>query len=58
MTPHVLRHTFAKNFLDAGENLVTVATPMAHTRLDTTAVNIRPNTQDLEKVVERLAGTE
>jgi len=27
--PHVFRHTFAEQFLDAGENLVTVATLMA-----------------------------
>jgi len=58
VTPHVLRHTFGKQLLDAGENLVTVATLMGHSRLDTTAIYTRPNAQDLEKAVERLAETE
>ncbi len=58
VTPHVLRHTFAKHLLDAGENLVTVATLMGHLRLDTTAVYTRPSALDLEKAVERLADTE
>jgi len=55
VTPHTLRHTFAKHLLDAGENLVTVATLMGHSRLDTTAVYTRPGAQDLERAVERLA---
>jgi site-specific recombinase XerD len=55
VTPHVLRHTFGKQTLDAGENLVTVATLMGHSRLDTTAIYTQPNQQDLERAVERLA---
>lgn len=57
-TPHTLRHTFAKHLLDAGENLVTVAVLMGHSRLDTTAVYTQPSTSDLEKAVESLAETE
>ena len=55
VTPHVLRHTFGKQTLDAGENLVTVATLMGHSRLDTTAIYTQPNQQDLERAVEKLA---
>lgn len=58
VTPHILRHTFGKQLLDAGENLVTVATLMGHSRLDTTAIYTRPNAQDLEKAVARLAETD
>ncbi len=36
----MLRHTFGKQTLDAGEGLVTVARLLGHTRLDTTAINI------------------
>ena len=58
VTPHVLRHTFGKQLLDAGENLVTVATLMGHSRLDTTAIYTRPNAQDLGKALDKLAETE
>jgi len=54
VSPHVLRHTFGKQALDAGENLVTVATLMGHARLDTTAIYTQPNQRDLERAVERL----
>jgi len=55
VTPHVLRHTFGKQTLDSGENLVTVAALMGHSRLDTTAIYTQPNQQDLERAVEKLA---
>ena len=58
VTPHVLRHTFVKQLLDAGENLVTVAALLGHSRLDTTAVYTRPNAQDLEKAVNSLSEAE
>ena len=48
VTPH-LRYTFAKHLLDAGEDLVTVATLMGHKSLDTTAIYIRPSRRDLEE---------
>ena len=51
----MLHHTFGKQALDAGENLVTVATLMGYSRLDTTAIYIQPNHQDLERAVEKLA---
>jgi len=54
VTPHVLRHTFGKHLLDAGEDLVTVATLMGHSRLDTTAIYTRPSRADQRRAVERL----
>ena len=36
-----LRHTFGKHLLDAGEDLVTVATLMDHKSADTTAIYIK-----------------
>lgn len=54
VSPHILRHTFGKHAIDAGENLVTVATLMGHARLDTTAIYTHPSQADLEKAVEKL----
>ena len=54
VSPHILRHTFGKHTLDAGENLVTVAALMGHARLDTTAIYTQPSERDLQKAVERL----
>jgi site-specific recombinase XerD len=55
VSPHVLRHTFGKQALDAGESLVTVATLMGHARLETTALYTQPSQADLERAVEKLA---
>jgi integrase/recombinase XerC len=60
VTPHVLRHTFAKHVLDAGEDLATVQRLLGHERLETTAIYAQPTARDLEAAVRRLesdAGT-
>ena len=60
-TPHVLRHTFAKHVLDAGEDLATVQRLLGHERLETTAIYTQPTARDLEAAVRRLeadAGSE
>ena len=54
VTPHTLRHTFGKQVLDAGANLVEVAKLMGHTNLNTTAVYTQPTAEDLEQAVQRL----
>jgi integrase/recombinase XerC len=54
VTPHVLRHTFAKQVLDAGEDLTTVARLLGHERLETTAIYTQPTARDLEAAVRRL----
>lgn len=55
VTPHTLRHTFGKQALDAGENLVTVAALLGHERLETTAIYTQPSERDLERAVDKLA---
>ena len=57
VTPHVLRHSFAKQVLDTGTDLVAVAKLLGHERLDTTARYTQPTERDLERAVERLETT-
>ena len=54
VTPHVLRHSFAKHVLDAGEDLATVSRLLGHERLETTAIYTEPTAADLEEAVARL----
>ena len=51
--PHALRHTFAKNLLDAGADLVIVAALLGHESLDTTAIYTKPRFSDLVSAVEK-----
>jgi len=55
LTPHVLRHTFAKNLVNAGVSLEKVAALLGHSNLDTTRIYVTPNEQDLQQAVERIA---
>ncbi len=55
-TAHTLRHTFAKNLVDAGIPLDQVATLLGHESLDTTRIYTRPSLRDLEKAVRKAAG--
>jgi site-specific recombinase XerD len=54
VTPHVLRHTFAKSLIDKGVDLVSVKHLMGHKRLDSTARYTKPSKRDLEIAVARL----
>jgi integrase/recombinase XerC len=53
-TPHVARHTFAKNLVDSGVGLEKVASLLGHANLNTTRVYITPSEHDLELAVEKL----
>jgi site-specific recombinase XerD len=55
-TAHTLRHSFAKNLVDAGTPLDQVATLLGHESLDTTRIYTRPSKEDLERAVRRAAG--
>jgi len=55
VTPHILRHTFAKRLVDAGVSLEKVAELLGHESIETTRVYITPSQQDLLNAVETLA---
>lgn len=54
LTPHVLRHTFAKRTLDQGAPLTVVSKLLGHARLETTARYVQPGWEDFERAVENL----
>jgi integrase/recombinase XerC len=54
VSPHTLRHSFAKQLLNAGEDLTTVAALLGHENINTTAVYLTPSTRDLEQAVAKL----
>lgn len=54
VTPHTLRHTFAKNLVDSGVSLEKVATLLGHADLNTTRVYTTPGQHDLQKAVDTL----
>jgi len=54
LTPHVLRHTFARSLLDSGATSFEVAKLLGHSSLDSTARYTQPSEEDLISAVERL----
>jgi site-specific recombinase XerD len=54
LTPHVLRHSFAKNLIDAKVGLEKVAALLGHSNLNTTRIYVTPTQRDLVQAVERL----
>lgn len=54
VTPHQLRHTMLKRFIDAGGQLTEAAKLAGHARLDTTKRYVQPGWEDLESAVENL----
>lgn len=54
LTPHVCRHTFAKNLVDNEVGLEKVAALLGHSSLNTTRIYITPSERDLELAVEHL----
>ncbi|MEP0807144.1 MAG: site-specific integrase [Chloroflexota bacterium] len=49
-----MRHTFAKNLIDAGVGLERVAALLGHANLNTTRIYVAPGERDLERAVENL----
>jgi site-specific recombinase XerD len=54
MTPHIARHTFAKNLVNSGISLEKVAILLGHASLDTTIVYTTPSMGDLDQAVRIL----
>ena len=54
LTPHVCRHTFAKNLVENEVGLEKVAALLGHSSLNTTRIYITPSERDLELAVEHL----
>ena len=54
LAPHTLRHTFAKNLVDAGVSLEKVAALLGHSNLNTTRIYVTPSQQDLARAVDAL----
>jgi len=54
LTPHVLRHSFAKNLANRGVGLEKIAVLLGHSSLNTTRIYITPDLKDLEFAVEQL----
>lgn len=55
ISPHALRHTFAKSLLDSGASLNEVAKLLGHKSLDSTARYTQPSEEDLQIAVERMS---
>lgn len=56
VTAHTLRHSFAKNLVDAGTPLDQVAILLGHESLDTTRIYTQPSERDLERAVMNASG--
>lgn len=54
LTPHILRHSFAKNLVNAGVGLEKVAALLGHANLNTTRIYVTPSEKDLELAVGTL----
>lgn len=52
--PHALRHTLAKNLVDAGVGLHEVAALLGHSNLNTTRIYTAPSARDLERALMKL----
>jgi len=56
VTPHTLRHSFAKNLVDADVSLDQVATLLGHESVNTVRIYTRPCQEDLVRAVRRASG--
>jgi integrase/recombinase XerC len=54
VTPHTLRHSFAKALIDAGVSLDKVAMLLGHSNLNTTRIYTTPGEEDLEDAVGKI----
>jgi site-specific recombinase XerD len=52
LTPHVMRHSFAKNLANKGVGVEKIALLLGHENLNTTQIYIKPDFKDLERALE------
>jgi len=55
VSPHQLRHTFARRLIRVGTDIVTVQQILGHANLNTTSVYLKPNFNEQEEAVERIS---
>ena len=55
VSPHVLRHTCAKNLIDAGQPIDRVAKILGHSNVNTTAIYTMPTERDLQNTMNSIA---
>jgi integrase/recombinase XerC len=58
VSPHTLRHSFAKNLVDADVGLEKVATLLGHESLETTRLYTQPSKADLQAATDKVAWQE
>jgi integrase/recombinase XerC len=58
ISPHLLRHTFCKNLVDANIGLEKIALLAGHESLDTTRLYCQPSFDDLTDSVEKIGEEE
>jgi integrase/recombinase XerC len=54
VSPHTLRHSFAKNLMDARQDVMRVAALLGHSNLNSTRIYTAPGERDLRQAVEAL----
>ncbi len=54
LSPHILRHTFAKNLVNSNVSLEKVAALLGHSSLETTRIYITPSAEDLAQAVSKI----
>ena len=55
VSPHVFRHTCAKNLIDAGQSIDRVARILGHSNVNTTAIYTMPTERDLHMTMESIS---
>ena len=55
ISPHVFRHTCAKNLIDAGQSIDRVSKILGHSNVNTTAIYTMPTERDLHTTMESIA---
>lgn len=55
VSPHIFRHTCAKNLIDAGQSIDRVSKILGHSNINTTSVYTMPTEQDLHITMESIS---